>query len=289
MAVRSSKYQYLPVEICSRSKKRYGEKALSNVSVYKWSSAFKKGRETVENEPHELRPRTSITGEKRACRCTHSGEQANICLEYWTSVKLVWKQSSNNTFSTRKCAPDGSRVYWRMNTSLHGCKWRNHCCRGTSRKGTFLDSLVTTDETWVHYFTPESKHSSMQWHHPESPKPKKAKITFSAGKVMATIFWESKGVLYVDFLTERCTINAKYYSALLEGPVKAAIRNKRKSAQTSVSFLQDNARPHVAARTVDTIQKMKWNFLPHIVRTLLPQTIASLAPKGASGQKKVLQ
>jgi hypothetical protein len=30
------------------------------VSV-KWSSAFKKGRGTVKNEPHESRPRTSIT------------------------------------------------------------------------------------------------------------------------------------------------------------------------------------------------------------------------------------
>jgi len=95
-------------------------------------------------------------------------------------------------------------------------------------RGHFLDSIVTTDETWVHYFTPESKRSSMQWRHPGSPKPKKAKTTFPAGKVMATMFWNSKDVLCVDFLTERRTINAEYYSALLEGPVKAAIRNKRK-------------------------------------------------------------
>jgi len=52
-----------PPEICSRLKRQCGEKTLSNVCVYKWSSAFKKGRETVENEPHERRPRTSITCE----------------------------------------------------------------------------------------------------------------------------------------------------------------------------------------------------------------------------------
>jgi hypothetical protein len=31
--------------------------------MYKWKSAFKKGRKTVKNELHERRPRSSITGE----------------------------------------------------------------------------------------------------------------------------------------------------------------------------------------------------------------------------------
>ena len=80
---------------------------------------------------------------------------------------------------------------------------------------------------------------------------------------MATIFWDCKGVLYMDFLTEHRTINTEYYLALLKGPVKTLIRNKRKGAQTSLSFLQDNAHPHLATRTMDTIQKLKWNILPH--------------------------
>jgi len=132
-----------------------------------------------------------------------------------------------------------------------------------AERGLFLDSVVTVDEMWVHYFTPESKLSSVKWRHSGSPKPKKAKIMFSAGKIMATIFLDSKGVLYVDFLTECHTINAEYYSALLKGPVKTAIKNKRKRVQTSVSFLQDNARPHVAARTMDTIHKLKWKVPLH--------------------------
>jgi hypothetical protein len=31
-----------PLEICSRLKRQYDEKTLSNISVYKWSSAIKK-------------------------------------------------------------------------------------------------------------------------------------------------------------------------------------------------------------------------------------------------------
>jgi hypothetical protein len=42
-----------PLEICSRLKRLYGEKTLSNIIVYKWSCAFKTGRETVENECHD--------------------------------------------------------------------------------------------------------------------------------------------------------------------------------------------------------------------------------------------
>lgn len=51
---------------------------------------------------------------------------------------------------------------------------------------------------------------------------------------MTVVFWDSQGVLYVDFLTERRAINTEYYSALFEGPVKAAIRNKRERSQTCV-------------------------------------------------------
>ena len=87
----------------------------------------------------------------------------------------------------------------------------------------FLQSIVTTDETWVHYFTPESKTASMQWRHPSSPKPKKAKATFTTEKTFASCFWDIRGVLHIDFLTEQRTINAEYYSNLLRGPVKTAI------------------------------------------------------------------
>jgi hypothetical protein len=58
---------FKPLEICSRLKRQYGKKTLSNVSVYVWSSAFIEGRKTVENEPHERQPRTSITGENSDC------------------------------------------------------------------------------------------------------------------------------------------------------------------------------------------------------------------------------
>ena len=54
----------------------------------------------------------------------------------------------------------------------------------------FIERVVTQDETLVHHFDPESKMQSKQWKHPKSPTRKKFKRVHSAGKVMASIFWD---------------------------------------------------------------------------------------------------
>lgn len=74
-----------------------------------------------------------------------------------------------------------------------------------------------------------------------------------------------------------------------EGPVKPAIRNKRKRMQMSVIFNLDNACPHIGAFMMTSIQKFKWNLLPHLhtVWTLYPQTITSMARIFSRGRKKL--
>ena len=93
-------------------------------------------------------------------------------------------------------------------------------------KDDFLLRLVTVDETWVHYYEPENKAQSRQWVGPGSPRPKKFKTQPSAGKVMATVFWDAKGVM-LDFLPKRSTITGVYYANLLD-QLRTAIREKRR-------------------------------------------------------------
>jgi hypothetical protein len=60
---------------------------------------------------------------------------------------------------------------------------------------------VTGNETWDSLLNAETKEQSKQWMHTHSPnKLKKIKQTLSASKLMATLFWESKGVLMVEFM-----------------------------------------------------------------------------------------
>jgi len=64
----------------------------------------------------------------------------------------------------------------------------------------FLDRIISCDETWVDHFTPESKRASKQWKHADSPPSKKFQAIASAGKVMASVFWDKHGVIRVDIL-----------------------------------------------------------------------------------------
>jgi hypothetical protein len=71
----------------------------------------------------------------------------------------------------------------------------------------------------------------------------------SADKVMATLFWDRKGVLLVDITEKGTTINAASYCATLEW-LRAAIKRQRPGLLTTdVLLLHDNARPHVVAAT----------------------------------------
>ena len=61
-------------------------------------------------------------------------------------------------------------------------------------KDDFLLRLVTVDETWVHYYEPESSVGRAL-----VPEPKKFKTQPSAGEVMATVFWDAKALLCWTF------------------------------------------------------------------------------------------
>jgi len=52
------------------------------------------------------------------------------------------------------------------------------------------------------------------------------KTTTSAWKVKASVFWESQGILFIDFLIEEQTINQAYYVKLLKDRAKPAFHSK---------------------------------------------------------------
>ncbi|KAJ4435147.1 hypothetical protein ANN_23723 [Periplaneta americana] len=106
---------------------------------------------------------------------------------------------------------------------------------------TFLDQIVTGNETWLRYVNAERKLQSMEWGHTQSPK-KPTKL---------------------EFLERNATINSERYCNTLTN-LKRAIQNKRRGMLSSgVIFLHDNARPHTARHIATKLQEFNWEVLDH--------------------------
>jgi histone-lysine N-methyltransferase SETMAR len=122
----------------------------------------------------------------------------------------------------------------------------------------FLDKIVTGDETWVKFVNVETKEQSRQWMNTHSQnKPRKFKYSLANRKLMATVFWDGKGVLLIEFMEPGTTITTEIYCETLK-KLRRTIENKRRGMLTSsVVLLHDNARPHTAARTKALLQKFR--------------------------------
>ncbi|GFR75463.1 histone-lysine N-methyltransferase SETMAR [Elysia marginata] len=94
----------------------------------------------------------------------------------------------------------------------------------------FIQQIVTGDESWVRHHDPESKRQSMEYRHKSSPTPRKFKVVASARKVMLTVFWDSEGIVHIEFLKQGNTINPEWYISTLR---KVSVRVKHVHPQST--------------------------------------------------------
>ncbi|CAK9833213.1 Histone-lysine N-methyltransferase SETMAR [Anthophora retusa] len=103
----------------------------------------------------------------------------------------------------------------------------------------------------------------MEWRRKEEAAPVKAKTRLSAGKVMASVFWDAKGILLIDYLQTGKTITGEYYSNLLD-QLHVKIREKRPGlAKKKIIFHQDNAPAHRGVLAMAKLKELHYELLEH--------------------------
>ena len=129
---------------------------------------------------------------------------------------------------------------------------------------SFRDKVITCDETWFHFFEPESKQQSSMWKHTWSPSPVKARLLKSVGKVMSIIFCDTKGIVLNHMVPDKTIVNGDYYSGVLREQLERAIPDKRPELYGSGFILhQDKAPVHVSRVVKQTMSDSNIEPLQH--------------------------
>ncbi|GBP69077.1 Mariner Mos1 transposase [Eumeta japonica] len=93
--------------------------------------------------------------------------------------------------------------------------------------------------------------------------PKKFKVQMSASKLMATIFWDSEGVLLIDYLPKGTTMNGQYYANILAQARESVVQKRRGKLARGVLFLQDNASVHTARVSRQALKDTGFSEIDH--------------------------
>jgi [histone H3]-lysine36 N-dimethyltransferase SETMAR len=120
------------------------------------------------------------------------------------------------------------------------------------------------DVTWLLHNTPDSNRQSAEWTERDELNSKHGKTQWSAGKVMASVFWEVRGIIFIEYLEKGQTINSEYNIALLER-LNDKIKKKRTHLKKKkVLFHQDNVLCHKSIKTTAKVHELCYELFSHL-------------------------
>lgn len=222
---------YTPTQTENHLRKAYGESSVSRSLVFKWHKRFRDGQESVADDVRPGRPRTavspkvidsvkSIVHEDRRVTIGEIISALNVDISYGSVQSIL-----TETLKMRRvCARWIPRLLKDEQKARRVDVARDFLRKVEQEGDSFLDDIITMDETWLHMFDPESKAESSVWKHTNSPPPKKARVIKSMAKVMFVIFFDRDGVILSHAVPKGTTINAKYFSDVSNTNIISTLR-----------------------------------------------------------------
>jgi [histone H3]-lysine36 N-dimethyltransferase SETMAR len=247
----------------------YGQSAMKRTSVKKWYNRFKSGEETVLSQERSGRPSTSVTEDNKSkvdelVRKNRRITVNDMVNEVGISVGSIVSILSELGYR-KVCARWVPHLLTeeQRQTRISICQqWRSQMRRQGANN--FLKRVVTCDETWVHHYDPESKQESCVWKHKSSPRPQKAKVCRSAGKVMHLVFFDYQGIIYDHCIPRGQTVTGNYYSTVLKDKLMPKMKKKRPDLVDNGWLLHhDNAPAHRSRVCQEILDEIGVELLVH--------------------------
>ena len=246
-----------------------GDQAPSQAMVYSWFGRFRCGSTTLDDEPREGRPSSTVTDAVVAAIHHHVDEDRRVTLRWLerlvgvshsTIVKILHEHLGMRKLSARwvphRLSPEQMQARVGFAQLM--------LARFDGGRSKLVDNILTGDETWVYFYDPETKEQSRQWVTNEEDTPLKFRRERSVGKVMAAVFFRRCGILPPVLLEYGATVTADWYCAVCLPQVLQSLAQERPKMREKGIFLhQDNAPAHRARTTQDFLQSTQLVQLPH--------------------------
>lgn len=243
-----------------------GEDVPSLRTVQRWIQAFKEGRRTVEDQPRSGRPREAVTKDLIAhveaiVQKDPHATLDEIAVEAGISHGSVHVILKEHLRMAKLCAR------WIPHSLTPQQKEeRVDCSRCLLAKmkrwgANGLKMLVTGDETYVAFYSPESRTQRQQWvrkgeSHALSVRPS----TFQP-KVLYTIFINCEGIVAKVMSPPSTTVNAQFYRETVLPSVIAGIRERHPTG--TIHLHHDNAPPHRSSNVQLFLQEQHIDLVSH--------------------------
>ena len=178
----------------------YGSSAPLYAQVKFWVGEFKRSRMSLEDETRSGRPSDATYEEmcNKVPDLVHSDRRIKVeeianalHITYGSISTTLHDRLGMHKLTARWVTKSLSDEQMATRASVYSALLKQF----RSKEDDFLSHLVTVDETWVHYYEPENKAQGRESVGLGSPRPKKFKTQSSAGKVMATVFWDAQGIV----------------------------------------------------------------------------------------------
>ena len=188
-------------------------KKCSRTIVFDWHKRFRDGRVDISDDLRSGRPR--ISDSARNVQDTISDDKRrsvqDIADMTGLSLGTVHDILTSQLEMNKVCARWVPRLLTSDEMTERVKVWGSFLARFRKDGDNFLDRIVTTDETIINFYDPETKKESMVWKRRSSPPPKKARVTKSSKKIMFIFFMDRRGMLLQHAVPDKVTVNKEYH------------------------------------------------------------------------------
>lgn len=240
---------------------------LCNTSIHSWIRQFHVGHVSIVEKPRVPRQKTGcsawsirkvedLVAQDRSITLKQISVKTGLAP---TSIQRILKKDLR---LTKKCSIFVPAVLTEAHKQCHQdvCNFMTRLMHQDPR---VFRSVVTMDESWIWIYDPHMKAQSREWLRKDEPCPQKLQKTLATAKVMILTFFDSRGMVYIEYVQRPQTVNQQTFRAIFRRFDAAHARRCPHNLVHGRKFLHlDNAPTHNVTLTLQLIQQLGWTRLP---------------------------